>query len=104
MSEQIMKFVFIALSISSITLTLTRAGIFKRPREWIEDRSSLLGELAKCPFCMSFWVSFGAVCFFGTPLMLVENSFGNAMISVFAFMGGASLGTGAIFRSLKVIG
>jgi hypothetical protein len=69
MSMLVIQFLLLCAAVSSISLTLSKAGIFRRPREWVEDRNAFLGELVHCPFCTSVWVAFGITAIYHPPLL-----------------------------------
>lgn len=49
------------LAVSAMSITLTKGKIFRTQRMWIKKRSSWLGGLFSCPYCMSHWISAIAV-------------------------------------------
>lgn len=53
----ILSLVMLSLATSAATLTITRASLFKGPREWIMKRSPFWGKLVSCPYCMAHWVA-----------------------------------------------
>ena len=55
---------FIACIVAVISFSITKALIFEKFRIWIESKSKFFGELFRCPFCLSYWVSALFVLFF----------------------------------------
>ena len=51
------EILFIALAGSTISMTLTKAMIFKPLRDKIKSKSDFFGDLFTCPYCMSHWVN-----------------------------------------------
>ena len=48
----------LALCVSSISFTITRAGIFEGFRQWCEDNLvDKLDELIHCPYCVSHYAA-----------------------------------------------
>ena len=58
----------ILLGSVGITIILTRSSLFEKPRDFIEGKSSLMGELVSCPMCLGMWVGFI------TSLFVVNNT------------------------------
>ena len=48
----------LALAVAALSLTITKAAVFKDLREWVNGRNEWLGKLVSCPYCTSHWVSF----------------------------------------------
>jgi len=48
---------YLGLATSAISVTSTRAGITKEPRQWISDHIPKIAGLFHCPYCFSHWVS-----------------------------------------------
>lgn len=54
-----------------LTQLLVYSSIFKRPRNFIKEKSDFLGELVHCPMCTGFWV--GAFLFCINPFTELFN-------------------------------
>lgn len=52
-----MSILLVALAVSSISFTVTVAGIFSPFREWVSKFHSKLEELIFCPYCFSHYVA-----------------------------------------------
>lgn len=55
--EGIVAVVFIASAVATVSMTVTRALIFRSFRKWVESKSEFLGDLFACPYCTSHWVA-----------------------------------------------
>lgn len=51
----------LSLACAGISTTITEMEIFKGVREWIKSKSTWLGKLFSCGYCMSHWIAFGLV-------------------------------------------
>lgn len=47
----------LSLVVATVSMTLSKAKIFKSLREFLEKKSQWLGELIHCPYCTSHWVA-----------------------------------------------
>lgn len=54
-------------AVSSISYTITRAGVFEPIREWAKGKNKKLGDLFECPYCMAHWVTFFFAGLIGKP-------------------------------------
>lgn len=94
MLDRFFPLLFLALVSATMTVTLTRASIFERPRRWLSEKSVFLGKLLACPYCSSHWVAFALVGVY-RPQVLVTHwavnffavSFSVVTLTAF-FMGG----------------
>lgn len=96
--EQIL---WLSLATTAISLTITRARIFKEIRESIDSRSEWLGDLIHCPYCTSHWVSLG-FCL-GYQPRLVESDWlaVDVIVSGFVIVALSALFSGLVFTSVK---
>ena len=54
-------FFTLALAVSAISMTVSKAVVFKGLRSWTRGHLPWLGKLMSCPYCTSHWVSFAIV-------------------------------------------
>lgn len=59
--HQLVGVVVVALAVSTVSMTATKAKISRPMRNRISQRSKWFGELFSCPYCFSHWASFVAV-------------------------------------------
>lgn len=104
MTNVISVVVTLALAVSALSMTLTKAKVFKGTREWIKDRSTWLGGLITCPYCTSHWFAFGAVVVYrprivdsGTPVL-------DLAVTAFAVVALAAFSSGLIYRAFAAMG
>ena len=102
LSERILVLLCIAMAVSVVSITVTKAVIFKRVREWIENRSVFFGELFSCPFCFSFYVTLGFLVI--SPFNVVP-SFGymSIVLTYFVVIGIAAVFTGIIYHLFSLM-
>ncbi len=79
----------ILLGSVGITIILTRSSLFERPREFVDSKSSLLGELVSCPMCLGMWIGFL------TSLFVINNT-----IIFSIYYGGVTSLLGYFFESI----
>ena len=98
------KLFILALATSSISLTLSKAKIFKGLREFVAQRSAFLGKLISCPYCTSHWIAIWLVCLYAplhrpVQLIFILNWF---VISM-AIVAMAAILMGLIFQAISSI-
>lgn len=83
----------LALSIASVAFTISRTKVTEGLRLWVMEKNTWLGGLVKCPYCLSHWLTFGAVIIYRPrlvelfwPLDLLVSAM--AMVTVTAFFVG----------------
>jgi hypothetical protein len=62
------KVLYLSLVTACISFTISEAKIFLPVRDWIKKRSSLLGELFCCGYCLGHWVAFACVAIYQPKL------------------------------------
>jgi hypothetical protein len=72
---------FIAYGITSI---IVWGAIFNKPREWVKNHSSFLGELISCTLCTATWVGF----FMSLVLGSISSAYFQTFILVNIFVDG----------------
>jgi len=55
------KVVLLSMVTASISFTITETKIFQPFREWIGNKSVLMGELFSCGYCLGYWIAFALV-------------------------------------------
>ena len=53
--------VWLSLVTASVAFGLSETAVFAGPRKWANGRSTWLGTLARCGYCLGHWVAFGLV-------------------------------------------
>lgn len=97
--EEWLKVAVIGLAMGCVSLTLTKAQVFKGMRDWIASKSAFLGKLFQCPFCMSFWVNFAPVLYYKPRVIQSEFAWVDITLSYFVVVIVSALGAAIIFRS-----
>ena len=102
--QELIKVVILAMAVSPASLTITKTKVFKPFREAVAKRSYWLGELFSCPYCLSHWLSFGAVALF-KPVVVSCGFFFlvDYAVSAFIIVGVAGLLSGAIYVMVSMI-
>lgn len=60
---------FIMTSVG-ITNIIVNGSIFEPIRQFIENKSSFLGDMLQCPMCTGFWVGMAASFWFSIPVLI----------------------------------
>lgn len=89
----------LALAVAAISLTITKAAIFKNLREWVDERSEWFGKLVSCPYCTSHWVSFILVVIYRPVIVPSAVWPVNLAVSAFVIVGLAAPMSLAIYCS-----
>lgn len=50
--------IYLSVVTASIAFTVTETKLFKPLREWLQKKSTFLGELFSCGFCFGYWIAF----------------------------------------------
>lgn len=94
-SERILILMCIAMAVSVIAMTVTKAVIFRGVREYVSSKSNFFGELFSCPFCFSFYVSLLLIVFPFNAIPLF--GFVGYFVTYFAIIGIAAIFSGLIY-------
>lgn len=71
--NQLINILVIGICVGTISNTISRTNVFKPLRLAIYRRNLWFGELIRCPYCLSHWVAFAAVAFFGPQWRVTGN-------------------------------
>jgi uncharacterized membrane-anchored protein len=92
--------VFLALAVSTLSMTITKAKVSKPLRDAIAKRSKWFGELFSCPYCMSHWLAFGAVAIYRPAVVDSGVYVVDLFVSSLVIVALASFSAGLIFRAI----
>lgn len=96
LTERIFTLVCIAMAVSTVALTVTKAVVFRPLRELIgATKIGFLIELFSCPYCFSFWVA--ALFQVIHPFNAVHLGFFGYLITYFATIAIAAIVSGIVF-------
>jgi hypothetical protein len=103
--QSVLELIVLALAGSAISMTLTKAVITKKFRDYIKSKSDFWGELFSCPYCMSHWVN-AVVLVLSQPIILTlfpEKIIPGIEYVViwFALVSLSAFGSGFIYKSLS---
>lgn len=99
--EQVGVLLVLGAACAVVTMTISKASIFERPRVWLDQNYEWIGDLVACPYCTSHWAAFLLVALF-QPRPVETNLYLLDMIaSVFAMTFVSSMGCGAISRAFE---
>lgn len=99
MEANLTQALVLAVAAGTTSVTITNSALFERVRFFVEDRSTFLGGLFHCAFCMSFWIML-LVEFIYQPLLLSTGQFWpDVVVSWLALTGLASLVAALILRA-----
>lgn len=90
--------VVIALACSGIAMSFTQGSMFDALRAWIMRQNKLLGDLARCFFCLSHWLAFAAVAIY-QPRPLQAHLLVDLIVAAFAIVTMATLSSGLMFAA-----
>lgn len=89
--------VILGIATSIISVTITRARVFREVRMFLDGRNEWLHSLFKCSYCMSHWVSAALVIAFDLRLTRTMHVL-DIIVSIFVVVGLATVSSGAILR------
>jgi hypothetical protein len=90
MKETLQLFVTIfTLSTASmaIAVTLSKGKIFRAQRLWIRSKSSWIGQLMSCPYCLCHWIVAVVTLMYRPCLLHSSVPFVDLAISLFCIIG-----------------
>lgn len=59
LTPDLVDYAFTALAVSALSVTVAKSNMFRPLRLAVEKRSTALGHLAGCPYCLSHWFAAG---------------------------------------------
>ena len=62
----------ISLAVSSVSMTISKALVFKRFRDFLSGKNYWLGKLVSCPYCLSHWVSLFFVIIYRPKIITMD--------------------------------
>lgn len=93
----------LAVAIAAVSLTITRASIFKPFRLWVEEHSTFFGELVSCPYCMSHWVALVVVSIFKTRVVVSSVPPADYLLTIFFLVSVSCLVAAPVFLAVATI-
>lgn len=101
--------IIISFVIATICYTLSISGIFEKLRSKIEDKNMFLGNLIRCPYCLSHYITpilLFILCEYGFRRynILVDiflNKFFNFIITCLFIISVSAIITGIILKGLQ---
>jgi len=86
----------VALAVSAISLTVTKASVLQPVRDGIKAGNALLGKLVSCPYCAAHWFAFSFSFFL--PVVNLNSWF----VSVFSILAMAAIFMGIAIKLLHI--
>lgn len=90
----------LALSISAVSFTIARTKVSEPFRVWMKRKSSWFGNLFNCPYCVSHWLSFGAVAIY-QPRVIEKYYPLDLLVTAFVIVALSAWSVGIISRAIK---
>ncbi len=103
-ADYLLALLVLALPVAALSITISKGLIFENVRKQCMEASPWLGELLRCPYCMSHWVAFFTVLVTGA-FHIGFSSFWliNLMISTFGVVALATPISWIVYRSYKTL-
>lgn len=92
----------LAPAVAAVTMTVTKAKVFKPLRRAMSKRSTWLGELFQCTYCMSHWISLVLWLLF-RPVVVPGSVLQDGLLTVFSLVCLSSFFMWLIYRSHSAI-
>ena len=93
----------LSLVVSTASVTLCKAGIFRGLRRFVASRSKWLGELIHCPYCASHWISLLLVVVYRPCLTRGNIAILDYLVSVLAIVAMATFWSKYLCASLHAM-
>lgn len=106
MAFKIFYLFLLSMCVSTISFTITKSRFFSPLRNWVFMRNERLGKLLRCTYCMSHWVAafFVILLYIYSPVIMVTSVlFIDAIITIFAIIGLATMITGIMYFFIKIL-
>ncbi len=97
--ENLSNILYLSAAIAAISLTVTRAVVFRWWREWVDSKNKFIGELFTCPYCFSHWLSIAAVIIYQPRLVTSNILILDLIVSIFVMVTVSSLFCGLVVRA-----
>jgi hypothetical protein len=93
----------LSLVASTTSVTLTKARVFRGLRDVVARCGGWLGDLARCPYCMSHWIAMLLVAVYRPRLTECSLPILDYVVSVFSIVAMATLWSAGICGSLTAM-
>lgn len=93
----------LSLAVSALSITITKAKVFRWFRKLIQQQSNWLGELISCPYCMSHWFALAMVAVYRPTVVSSRSWLLDLGVSVMAIVALAAMLSGLIAKALLTI-
>lgn len=90
----------LAMAIGAVAFTVARTKVAESLRRAVKQRSEWFGTLVSCPYCLSHWLSFGAVLIYRPRLVRLIWPL-DLLVSAMAIVAVATFVIGLLARSMK---
>jgi hypothetical protein len=94
---ELLKLVICTAAVSTMSVTLSKAGVFAPLRQIIKSRSKWLGKLLDCHYCTSHWMALAVVAVFQPRPIIVWLPV-DLLLSAFAVVALSPIFAGLIFN------
>lgn len=101
----------LALFVGTVSLTLTKAVVFKPLRRIIRVRAGKIttsfgdyvGELQTCPYCMNHWLALFVTLIWKPYFLMTGHSFLDFLVAWFGLVALSSIVVGVVYRALSTV-
>ena len=93
----------VGIAAAAISMSFTQGSMFEPLRSWIAARHALMGELARCFFCLSHWVVFAGIAIY-RPRPLHGVLAVDLVIAAFVGVAVATVVSGLMFAAFLAAG
>ncbi|MBX5460852.1 MAG: DUF1360 domain-containing protein [Steroidobacteraceae bacterium] len=93
----------VGIAAAAISMSFTQGSMFEPIRSWIAARHALMGELARCFFCLSHWIAFAGIAIY-RPRPLRGVLAADLVIAAFVAIAVATVVSGLMFAAFLAAG
>lgn len=99
MGSELSRVVVLVLACAAISMTISKAGIFRSVRVWVKSKSEFFGEMILCPYCVSHWLALAATLLYRPRLITSGWWLVDYFVTIMVIVCLAALVAGLIFRA-----
>ena len=96
--EQLWICIILAISASSLSITITQTELFSPMRAWISEKNTMIGYLFHCFYCLSHWIIFIGVIIYQPILISSSFIIIDLLVSSFFTIALATYSSGIVFK------
>jgi hypothetical protein len=98
-----LEVIVLSLVVSTTSVTVTKARVFREVRHIAARHGSWLGDLMRCPYCISHWISLLLVTIYRPCIVRSGVALADCLVSVFVIVAIATVWSQFVCFSLHAM-